>query len=166
MTTDQELVRRALVLKEKSAYSQLVQRYQKEIRTYLMRLTRNLETADDLAQESFLVGFRNLTQLTDSKNYRAWIYKIAYREFLQWHRKQKERAGDFSEPIQLSAPIATRVELVSVLNQIRAEEQAAIVLCLGQEFSHSEAAKILQIPVGSVKSLILRAREKLGVLNG
>ena len=166
MLTDQELVHRTLVLKDRFAYGQLVQKYQKEIRTYLVRLSKNKETADDLAQDSFLVGFRNLVQLKNTHHYRAWIYSVAYHEFLQWLRRQKNHNTEKTDLHSESENISAKVELNSLLMQIRDEERAAIILCLGHGFTHSEAANILKMPEGTVKSLILRAREKLGVQNG
>lgn len=162
MSSDSELVRRTLVLKDRGSYGQLVQKYQTEIRTYLLRLTRNKELADDLAQESFLLGFRNLNQLNESAHYRAWVYKIAYREFLKWARRKKENCNEVPDVGYSDITVSARSEVNSLLSQVRPEEQAALILCLGQEFTHHEAAEILQMPVGTIKSLILRAREKLG----
>jgi RNA polymerase sigma-70 factor (ECF subfamily) len=166
VSTDQELVHRTLVLKDKFSYGRLVQKYQKEIRTYLLRLSRNKETADDLAQESFLTGFRNLAQLRDSGQYRAWMFRIAYHEFLQWLRRQKETATEDVEAHYENETLSAKAELNSLLKQIRDEERAAIILCLGHGFTHGEAAELLKVPEGTVKSLILRAREKIGVQNG
>ncbi len=166
MLTDQELVHRTLVLKDKFSYGRLVQKYQKEIRTYLLRLSKNKETADDLAQESFLNGFRNLGQLKDSGHYRAWMFRIAYYEFLQWLRKQKATASESIENSSSYDDLSAKAELNSLLKHIRDEERAAIILCLGHGFTHGEAAELLNVPEGTVKSLILRAREKIGVQNG
>jgi RNA polymerase sigma factor (sigma-70 family) len=164
--TDQELVHRTLVLKDRSSYGQLVQKYQREIRTYLVRLSKNKEMADDLAQESFLIGFRTLAQLKETKHYRAWMYSIAYHEFLQWFRRQKNQVADEVRPHSELENISSKLELNSLLKQIREEEQAAVILCLGHGFTHSEASDILKMPEGTIKSLILRAREKIGVENG
>ncbi len=165
MQSDLDLVQRTLLLDDRKAYSQLVRKYQVAIRTYLARLTRNKEIADDLAQDTFLAGYRRLAQIHDGAKYQAWIYSIAHNEYLQWYRRQpkvtesleRELAGPQDEERAANAKIAVN----ELLQTMRPEEQSAIVLCLGHEFSHAEAAAILKIPVGTVKSLILRTRQKL-----
>src|SRR5580704_5572813 len=83
---DSELVRRVLLLQDRGAYCGLVRKYQAEVRSYLARLTRSREWADDIAQETFLHGFRRLDQLKDHGKFRAWIFALAHSQFLQWHR--------------------------------------------------------------------------------
>lgn len=165
MLTDQDRVHRTLFLHDKNAYNDLVRKYQVEIRTYLTRLIRNREWADDVAQETFLKGYRLLAQLQEAAKFRSWIYSIAHTEFLQWYRKNKEREVTLSsDTSELS--VSARAEVNSLLKTLRPIECSAIVLCLGHEFTHSEAAEILKMPLGTVKSLILRAKEKLGESHG
>lgn len=71
------------------------------------------------------------------------------------------------EAVESIAPIDVfaRVEVASLFKHLRAEEQSALTLCLAHDFSHAEAAETLGIPIGTVKSLIARARAKIGDLH-
>ena len=160
---DKELVRRVLILQDKNAYCDLVRKYQVQVRSYLFRLTRSQEWASDIAQETFLKGYRNLDQLKEHHKFRAWIYSIAHSQFLQWHRSHEVFNSDDSvpEPALESNPYAG-TELRSIFKNLRPEECSALTLCLAHDFSHNEAAQMLGLPLGTVKTLILRAREKLG----
>jgi RNA polymerase sigma factor (sigma-70 family) len=161
--SDSELVKRVLLLNDRNAYCGLVRKYQAEMRSYLIRLTRNEEWAGDLAQESFLHGYRRLNQLKDHSKYRAWIYSIAHSQFLQWHRSHESFESDEQQDaVQEGDPFAG-VEARQLFKNLRPEECSALTLCLAHDFSHAEAAHMLGVPLGTVKSLILRAREKLGV---
>ena len=175
MHSPAELVQRTLILDDRQAYGDLVRAHQGHVRAFLFRRTRNRELADDLAQETFLTAYRNLQQLKQSKQFRSWLLTIAHRCFLQTYRSQKSsQAGAGLQPldewgegwppddaVDAAESLQSRTQLMSVLRPLRPQEQEAILLCLGHEFSHQEAAEILGIAVGTVKSLVLRAREKI-----
>jgi len=158
-----------VLLDDRAAYSSLVRRHQVAIRTYLTRLTHNLEIADELAQETFLSGYRRITQLQDLDKFLPWIYSIAHTQFLQWLRTQKKNVPEERRTVEASVGteiVTAGIELESILKPMRPEERSALILCLGHEFSHAEAADILKIPIGTVKSLISRAKAKLGAVYG
>lgn len=162
MSTDKELVQRVLLLNDRTAYSGLVRKYQAAVRSYLFRLTRSREFSDDLAQETFLNGYRRLDQLKDHDKYRTWIFSVAHSEFLQWHRSQKTLESSESYDAIDATDVFAGAEVRSLLKSLRPEESSALTLCLAHDFTHQEAAAALNLPLGTVKSLILRAREKLG----
>lgn len=170
MLTDLELVTRVKVLDDRGSYTALVRKYQTPIRAFLYRRTRDREWADDLAQETFLQAYRSISQLTDSEKFRAWLFTVAHRQFLQANRSREpvvpvsslddESHSDVLFP-QATSDLEARSELRSLLSSLRPVEQEAIILCLGHELSHSEAAEVLNLSLGTVKSLVTRAREKL-----
>lgn len=172
---DRELVQRVLVLDDRNAYTLLVKKHQQSIRAYLTRLTRVREIADDLAQETFLLGYRRIAQLKDHGKFLAWIYSIAHTQFLMWVRAQKgvETEAFSSETevashdgLEMADRMSAKMEAEEVLRDMKPEERSALVLCLAHDFTHTEAAEILGMPVGTIKSLIFRARQKLGVSHG
>jgi RNA polymerase sigma-70 factor (ECF subfamily) len=131
----------------------------------LWRLTGSREFADDIAQETFLSGYRHLDQLKDHDKFRTWIYSVAHSQFLQWHRSQKNFESSEGFDAADETDVFAGAEVRSLFKTLRPEECSALTLCLAHDFSHAEAASALKLPVGTVKSLILRAREKIGVLN-
>jgi RNA polymerase sigma-70 factor, ECF subfamily len=159
---DRELVKRVLLLNDRSAYSSLVSRHQSAVRSYLFKLTHSREWADDLAQETFLSGYRHLDQLKDHTKYRSWIFSVAHTQFLQWHRSHKSFESDESHDAAQETDFFAITEVRSLFKSLRPEECSALTLCLAHDFTHQEAADMLGLPLGSVKSLILRAREKIG----
>ena len=165
MISDAGLVQRVLLLNDKNSYCDLVRKYQIEVRTYLFRLVRNQELASDLAQEVFLQGYRKLNQLKEPDKFRSWVYTIAHYQFLQWYRSHENFLEESKIPDHgVESSVFAGLEVASLFKHLKAEEQSVLTLCLAQEFSHTEAAEALGMPLGTVKTLIHRAREKLGGL--
>lgn len=159
---DAELVTRVLILNDKDAYCGLVRKYQAEVRSYLSRLTRNPEWAGDIAQEAFLTAYRRLDQLKEREKFRSWIYSIAHSQFLQWHRSHETFEEEVKAEPASQQDFFANAELQLLLKKLRPEECSAVTLCLAHDFTHAETAQMLNLPLGTIKSLILRAREKLG----
>ena len=166
MSDDREWVQKVLLFDDRKAYSSLVRKHQATVRAFLLRRTRNLELADDLAQETFLQGYRRLDQLKDGSKFISWILSIAQNQFLQWARAQKNMTSELPDPGAEDPALTAGVEAASLLKSMRPEERSAMILCLGHEYTHTEAAEILKVPLGTVKSLILRAKQKLGAIHG
>jgi RNA polymerase sigma factor (sigma-70 family) len=160
--TDGELVKRVLLLNDRTAYCGLVQRHQAAVRAYLLRLTRNPEWANDLAQEAFLDGYRKLNQLKDQTKFRSWVFSIAHSQFLQWHRSTESFDRELDRDGAHATDFFAATEATLLLKGLRPEEQSALTLCLAHDFTHAETAQMLNLPLGTTKSLILRAKEKLG----
>src|SRR5260221_7634288 len=89
--TDAQLIARVVVQDDRHAFSELVRRYQSIIRATLRRLTAgNHALADDLAQETFLLAYRNLKSFRQEARFSTWLYRIATNAFLADARKRKE----------------------------------------------------------------------------
>src|SRR5689334_6616190 len=89
--TDAELIARAVINDDRHAFSELVRRYQSGVRATLRRLTAgNHALADDLAQETFLLAYRNLRTFRQEARFSTWLYRIATNAFLAYNRKRRE----------------------------------------------------------------------------
>src|SRR5436190_10473653 len=89
--TDAELIARVVVQDDRHAFSELVRRYQSPVRATLRRLTAgNDALADDLAQETFLLAYRNLKSFRQEARFSTWLYRIATNAFFADARKMKE----------------------------------------------------------------------------
>lgn len=160
---------------QSDAFAELVRRHQAGLRTFLRRLAPNAAEADDIAQEAFLKAHARLSGFQGGASFRSWLYAIAYREFLQAKRKDgaqgrlksaliENGAGDSDS--ETTAPDLS-LDLQRALATLEENERAAILLCDAAGLSHSEAATALGAPLGTVKSHIARAREKMrAVLEG
>src|SRR5499425_3483049 len=91
--SDAQLIARVLVQDDRHAFSELVRRHQSTVRACLRKFTTgNAALADDLAQETFLLAYRNLKSFRQEAKFSTWLYRIAYNAFLADARKMKETA--------------------------------------------------------------------------
>jgi RNA polymerase sigma-70 factor (ECF subfamily) len=176
--TDAQLIARVVVNDDQHAFAELVRRYQSGVRATLRRLTMgNHALADDLAQETFLLAYRNLKAFRQEARFSTWLYRIATNAFFADARKRKEellgdRDGDLAEADAEAGPsdegahdhahgVVLGIDLQRALAVLSEAERAAIVQCYHNDLSHEEAAYVLGCPVGTVKTHILRAKQKL-----
>jgi RNA polymerase sigma-70 factor, ECF subfamily len=152
--------------KDSAAFGALVRMHQSALRGFLLRLTRgDGALADDLAQETFLEAFRKIAQFRGDGSFAGWLYRIAWSRFLMQARRRKEESVEGFEEAQAAphpeeAQLA-RLDLESAMAKIAPAERAALTLCFALGQSHEEAAMTLGLPLGTVKSHVLRGREKL-----
>src|SRR5258708_7858011 len=126
--SDAQLIARVLVQDDRHAFGELVRRHQSAVRTTLRRLTGgNHALADDLAQETFLLAYRNLRSFRQEAKFSTWLYRIGYNAFLADARKMKELplpddadADDFAPPEDGdSMPVVRSVALGVALARAR-----------------------------------------------
>lgn len=167
--TDQQLIDLVLKAGNQRAFGVLVNRHQSGLRASLRQWCRNDALADDLAQETLLKAFRKLDSFQANAKLSTWLYRIAYNTFLDYKKIKKNSFHDGLDDID-NVHVASDGQMEQLhqardLNQAVAQlpeaQRQSIDLCYTQGFSHSEAADILQCPVGSVKSHIQRAKQKL-----
>ena len=165
--TDADLVARVLLDDDQHAFSELVRRHQSAVRGLLRQLTRiDFALADDLAQETFLKAFRNIRSFRGEAKFSTWLYRIAYNTFREDARKRKELVGIDETQLEAEQDPGTvdpalRQDLAHALQLLPLHERTAVLLCCQNGLSHDEAARVLDIPLGTVKTNVLRGREKL-----
>jgi RNA polymerase sigma-70 factor (ECF subfamily) len=164
---DADLIARALVDGDTHAFGELVKRHQSLVRNLLRKLLRGDDArADDLAQETFLKAHRNLHQFGQRARFSTWLCGIAYNEFRIWARSAHEDASlddTLYEPSIASGQRSHdfRQDLNGALKFLTLEERTAVVCCAMQGMSHAEAVEVLGWPLGTVKTHLLRGKEKL-----
>lgn len=168
--TDIDLVMRAKAVGDDKAFAVLVKRHQARLRAFLRRLCGDPSLADDIAQDAFLKAHTALGSFKGGGSFRSWLYAIAYREFLQASRKAKAamRIENALKSATAHAPdrdtkleSSLSLDLQRALGALNEEERAAILLCDAAGLSHGEAAVALSAPLGSVKTYVARARQKM-----
>jgi len=138
--------------------------HQGAIRNFLRRLTRETALADDLAQITFLKAYEQRGKLRDAKAAKSWLFQIAYRNFVDHHRKEARRRGlaeghiDDDMP---EAPTGLKMDIEAAMDSLPGECRAVVILCLAHGMSHSEAAAATDLPLGTVKSHVARGKTKL-----
>lgn len=164
--SDAELVARVLARDDQAAFAELVRRNQSQVRSLLRRLTCGDDAAaDDLAQEAFLRAYRGLARYQGTAKLSSWLYRIAYNVYLD--ARARGRPSSEVEPDNLAdgGPLAdqglVRRDVGRAMSVLSPEERAAVTLAYRDGSSHSEVAEILGCPLGTVKTHIARAKEKL-----
>ncbi len=140
------------------------------VRAQLRRLVKgDAASADDLAQETFLLAWRKLHQFRGEASFGTWLYRIAYSCFLQATRRRQRPAeasvGDANEPPRsVSGSVALRLDMERALESLSDPEQAVLLHVAQLGLSHEEAAYVLSLPLGTVKSHARRGKDKLRAL--
>lgn len=122
--------------------------------------------ADDLAQEAFVRAWQRADDYRGQGSYAAWIMGIGWRLFLDQRRTARRREGlaerDDDAPTSTDPRGASdaAVDADRLLGALSPQERAALTLCFGHGWSHGEAAEIMGVPLGTLKSLVLRGRAK------
>lgn len=163
MDADTELGRRAAA-GDAAAFTALVRLHEAKVRRFLDRLLRG-EGADDLAQEVFIKAWRMAPRWREEGAYGAWLMRIAWNTFLAYQKGQgrrlhRETAAYDPDPLP-SDNADQAIDLKRALAGLSERERAAALLCFGEGCSHAEAAAILELPLGTVKSLVARARTRI-----
>jgi RNA polymerase sigma factor (sigma-70 family) len=165
--SDAELIAKVLLDDNRHAFATLVRRHQSAVRGLLRRLAKGNEAlADDLAQETFIKSYQSLKSFRGGAKFSTWLHRIAYNAFISHVRSQKvtvEYDDATMEPghHEETQSINLAHDLQQAMNRLNDAERSAIQLCCQCDFSHSEAAEILQQPLGTIKTNIARGKEKL-----
>ena len=163
-----------------NAYEQLVTQYEKSVYNLALRMTDNPEDAADMAQEAFIKAYNSLSSFRGDSKFSVWLYRIVSNVCLDFLRRQSRRPAvslsvedDDGEETQLDDPDEsmspesqlerklTRESVREGLRQLPEDYRQILLLRELQGLSYDEISQTLGIGVGTVKSRIFRAREKL-----
>lgn len=139
---------------------------------FAMKLTKNRDKANDLMQETLYKGFKNKNSFSMNTNFKAWMTTIMRNAFINQYRKNKTRwkvETPLEEVSYLAEDKTTKdnVESVLMLNELKAlvnllpEEQRDFFMAFYKGYSYKEIAASYEVPIGTVKSRIYFARQKL-----
>lgn len=161
MTDDKLAIKRAAE-GDAAAFNQLVRLHESQLRAFLRRLTGGRQAiADDLAQETFLHAWRKIRQFRSDGSFIGWLLRIAWSRYLMEMRRRKGELD--TETQSMSADprehLVIRLDLERAIARLAPPERAALTLCYALGYSHTEAASILEMPLGTLKSHAIRARD-------
>lgn len=166
---DNLLVARAVASQDMAAFGELVRRHQSHVRNFLRKLCRDFTLADDLAQDAFVHAWDKLHTYSGHGSFIGWLLKVAYTTFLQAKRKSK-RYAKLLEQAQYVAEAESRSytlesdeipDLDKLLAVLTEEERAIMIMSYACGLSHREIGEATRLPVGTVKSIIFRCKEKI-----
>ena len=157
---------------DENAYAEIVERYGSRVYNLALRITGDRDAANDCAQEAFIRAYRALTSYDQSLPFHPWLLRIATNTSLnhvqRWHAHEHpvDEMPDRAEPEERS-PEALAVrreevgEVLAAINGLPAPYRAALTLRHFHELSYEEIARALDLPLGTVKTHLHRARAAL-----
>ena len=163
------LSERVLVLRcqagDAAAFEELVVSFSPRLRYYLRKMLRELDCADDVLQEVWIQALRGLPTLADSGAFRAWIYRIArdraYREFRKHSVPVRllENSDSVAGPECKGEVSAENIEHIhAALDQLAREHREVLVLRYLEDMSYEDIARVIDCPLGTVRSRIHYAK--------
>ena len=172
--SDEELVK--LALENRDDFLFLVNRYKNKLYGYIRKITAvSAEDAEDLLQEIFLKAYLNLNDFDIGLKFSSWIFRIAHNEVISAYRKKLARPQHSAEPLDESIAesiaadfnITKRIDdallrdkVSAVLDQLKKDCREIIILKFMEEKSYQEISDILKKPMGTVASLMNRAKKE------
>ena len=143
------------------------------LRAFAVSLTRDSVAADDLVQDAIVKAWKNIDKFEPGTNLRAWLFTILRNTFYSDRRKARREVGDadgmiasqLSEKPRHDGKLAFN-DFVGAFAQLPDEQREALILVGASGFSYEEAAETTGVAVGTVKSRVNRARQKLIELLG
>jgi len=164
---EQEIILRVLG-GEDNAYGQLIERYQLGLVRYCFTITRDVDESEDIAQEAFIRAYEKLNQYNPDFRFSTWLYKIAHNLALKSLRRPSHLPlnEDLELPADDSAADAREVEereaaIRRAVFNLPVNYQAVIFLHYWEYRDYCEIAKIMGVPVTTIKNWLYRARQQL-----
>jgi RNA polymerase sigma factor (sigma-70 family) len=179
---DYKLVQAALNKGDQKAYAELLQRYRESVYFMMLKMIGNKDDADDLTIEAFGRAFKRLHQYTPNYAFSTWLFKIASNNAIDYLRKKKqgesfsidskyvnEEGEQFSQNIKSGTPDPEehfikkqKIEMLNeVVDKLKPKYKELVMMFYYQEMSHEEISQKLNLPIGTIKAQLFRAREFL-----
>lgn len=165
-----ELLALCMLSDNRDAFSRLVEMHQGALRRFLLNLTGGDESlTDDLAQDTFVKAWLAVRSFHGLSGFKTWLFRIAINEYSSWRRKMAgyDRMDvDISEmyvPVSVNPTSSTdaRMDVSAALAQLSEKERMVSLLFYLEGMKSKEIAKVMQMPEGTVKSHLSRARNNL-----
>ncbi len=165
---------------EEQAFAKLLSKYKDAIYFMLLKMVNNKSDAEDLTIEAFGKAFKNLHQYSPSYAFSTWLFKIASNNCIDFLRKKKgvhvpiennQESNENDPPVKLKSGdpdpeekmirIQKAILLRRIVRRLKPRYRTLVELRYFREFSYEEIAKELNLPLGTVKAQLFRAREML-----
>ncbi len=144
-----------------------------KLRAFALSLASHSDYADDLVQETLMKAWNHQQSFQEGTNIKAWLFTILRNEYFSQLRKRRREVedadGDYAGSVMTPGSQESQLDMADLriaLQQLPEDQREAVVLVGASGFSYQEVADICRVPVGTVKSRVNRARNKLAVLLG
>ena len=163
-SSDEALIVALAQTGDRDAFGELVRRRQSWLRNLMRRFSNSPDSADDLAQQAFLLAWRDIRRLRDPRRFSGWLRQLAINVWRGELRRRDPAAAATidaaAEPTETPRP-GTAMDLDRALAALADVERLCLVLAYHEGMSHSEIATTLELPLGTVKSHVRRGAEQM-----
>ncbi|MEE9196914.1 MAG: sigma-70 family RNA polymerase sigma factor [bacterium] len=160
---------------DEEACEALVRQYQERVFALISRMTGDPDRVEDIAQEVFLKAFRSLKSFRGGSRFYTWLYRITVNTVLNTMRSQGRRqetsldamgglevqADADMEPAEVTARLELARRVREAIDQLEEPYRVIVYLRELEDLSYEEIAEVVELPVGTVKSRLFRARQQL-----
>ncbi len=177
LLTDAELIGESIRGSERS-FEELVRRYQRPIIGYVFRMLGDYDFALDVTQEVFIKVYNSLERYSTDYKFSTWLYRIAHNAAIDHMRRNSVNTqsietenGDGTYELQIESPLPSpelerersewRTEIEAVVRCLPEAYRDLIILRHSQDLSYDEIAQVAELPLGTVKNRLFRAREMM-----
>ena len=143
------------------AFSALVRLYDPQLRAYAYRILGDRTAMDDALQNAYLSAFRAIRRFRGDASFKNWMYRIVHNACIDLIRKRRDDVELFEGVAAVSDPATAgiaRLDLAAAFERMTVEHRSVLMLVDVEGLDYAEAAVVLSIPVGTVRSRLNRAR--------
>ncbi len=178
---DVQLVKRSIEKNDQAAYAELLDRYKESVFYLLLKMVNNKDDAEDLTLEAFGKAFKNIEQYTPNYAFSTWLFRIATNNCIDFIRKKRmvtlsldktftsgdgdemtmDVRSDTLDPEEHLIRKQKNVLMRSIVEKLKPRYRLLVEMRYFQEMSYEEIAETLDLPLGTVKAQLFRAREFL-----
>ena len=161
------LITRVVVFGDQRAFEKLIAGYQSSIRRFFLNQTMgDAPLSDDLAQETFIKAYLHLSSFKGISGFSTWLYRIAFNVYYDSVRARKYWSDLNEHEVDIfhhadNGYSAENADIYTALQCLRKEEKTAVLLFYMEDKTHVEIAKIMNCPLGTVKTYLLKGKEKM-----
>lgn len=183
--TDIDLINSAIKQNDQEAYTILYNRYEKAVKSFLRMMIKNESDAEDVQIQAFSKAFKNLERYNPQYKFSTWVYRIATNCAIDFIRKKRVKVVDIDDKYEDRSKEESKyyassnlnpeekviysdliARCINAANQLSGKQKAIFEMRFLKNYSYKEIAEELQIPLGSVKGNLFRARQDLKNLLG
>ncbi len=176
-TIDENILIESIKNGDTNAYAKLVDRYKDLVYTLAIRMLKNREEAEEIAQDTFIKVFKSLDKFKGDSKFSTWIYRVAYNTCLDAIKKNKKHQNDvaideytFNKLDTIDNALENIIKeersvlIKNCISKLPEESSVILTLFYFEELSLEEISKVINIEANTVKVKLFRARKKLAVI--
>jgi RNA polymerase sigma-70 factor (ECF subfamily) len=165
---------------DQNAFAELMKRYNRSLYHTILKMIRNVDDAEDLTIEAFAKAFKNLDKFKEDYTFSTWLFRIATNNCIDFIRKKKMNTlslnnmftGDGGEEVGLDIPDESNPQeeairsqkialMQNLVSKLPTKYRKLVTMRYFEEMAYQEIADELELPIGTVKAQLHRARELL-----